>query len=358
MNIIKNIKSLFSKEEPKFSEINNSFNTLSVIKCPEYKKLEEYGYIRTIVDIIKVLNSQNHYHEPDSLVGDLHQVMGQYRERKTVSESAIYEMVILINIHSKVLFRNNSLDINELVRLIDELRYDGISPIDHVYSLRQKAKILYAIKFANDFCRYTNPDDLIRDFKCLSIGKSYYGWHTELLDDKHPHMDCGTKVFIENLTKAWNYITTIDRSNSKPTLNNDLLEDYMFTNNEKKIKEKGLLDTLAEDYEEVPSCYYKLLMPKLPDSGPVYVYNSNNQIERVCYPTSDSLMHMNYYECGFKEILMNNMIDRHVYRVFEDKYERIYIPVEDYSRPIYQDDFVEIKFDSELKKIDYIKERS
>lgn len=60
-------------------------NNVPTFSCPEYKKLSEYGYIRTIADIIKVLNEENHYTHPEELRNDLQETLEHYRERGTVS---------------------------------------------------------------------------------------------------------------------------------------------------------------------------------------------------------------------------------------------------------------------------------
>ena len=126
----------------------------------------------------------------------------------------------------------------------------------------------------------------------------------------------------------------------------------MFSEHEKKIKEKGLLPTLEEDYEEVPECHSTRLMPKCPGAGPIYVINDDKQIQRACHPSDDTLIQQEFYELGFIEILIRNMISRHEY--VEIAGGPVYVPVNDYSKPIFDGNYREIHFDSMEEKRNYI----
>ena len=218
----------------------------------------------------------------------------------------------------------------------------------------QKAKILYAVKLANRICKYTRSNDLIYDLQGLFWGNTSWGWHTKLLDDVHPHINNGISFFLECIAKAWPFITIKDDYTNKMTLNNELLESYMFTNHEKIVKEKGLVSTLKDDYEEVSACHSTLLVPKRPGSGPVYVVGDNKQIQTACHPSGDTLIQKKFYEQGFIEILLRNMIARHEYREFEGIRSTFFIPVKDYSRPIYDARYNEVSFDSEEQKLKFI----
>ena len=330
-----------------------TINNVPTFSCPEYKKLSEYGYIRTIADIIKVLNKQNHYTDPEVLREDLQKTLEPYRERGTVSQSAIDAVRCLIHDYSTFLFRKNKLDLDELARIIDQIPTEGRSAIDRVFSIRQKAKILYAVEFANKICNYTTPNDLIYDLQGLLWGNSK-GWHTKPLDDDHPLMD----NFLDNIKEAWPSITHKDDLFTEATLNNDLLESYMFTDHEKKIINLGLVSTLKEDYEEVEGCHSTRLMPKKSGSGPVYVIGDDEQVKRACNPYDDTLILQKFYEMGFLDVLLKNMVARHEYRIVDEggNYgSSYYVPTRDYSRPIYDYHFHEKSFDSTDEKIKFIK---
>lgn len=331
--------------------LHSNLIEIPVFRCPEYKRLSEYGYIRTIADIIKVLNQSNCYTNPETLIHDLQTVLDSYIERGTVSHSSIDAFSCLINNYSEKLFVRNKLDINKLAYIIDKIPSQNITPIDEVFSIRQKAKILYAIEFANKICKYTNPNHLVSDLCDLFYGMSTWGWHTKLLDDNHPHTNYGVRLFLENITKIWSSITSIDSQSKVATLNNDLLESYMFTDHENKIRQKGLVSTLNEDYEKVPGCYSTRLMPIQSGSGPIYVISDNNQIQKACHPSDDTLLQQEFYEKGFISILIRNLIKRNEYQDIEGVY---YIPVSDYSRPIYDRDYNEMSFEDNEQKFKFI----
>jgi uncharacterized protein (DUF1810 family) len=339
------------------SKVNVVKNTADVLDfcCPKYKMLSEYGYIRTIADIIKVLNQSNCYTDPETLEHDLQMVLEHYRERGTVSQSSIEAFRCLIHDYSTILFDGNKLDIDVLAHIIEKIPYEGRNPIEEVFSIRQKAKILYAVKFANRICKYTNPNDLIYDIQGLFLGKSTWGWSTALLDDDHPHTNYGVRFFLDNISKAWASITYVDEQSKKATLSNDLLESYMFTNHEKKIIGKGLVSTLKEDYEEVSGCHSTRLQPKRPGSGPIYVVNDDKRIQKACHPSDDTLIQQEFYEKGFVSVLMRNLVSRHEYREVEGGRDIFFLPVRDYSRPIYDGNYNEMSFESEEQKIKFIK---
>lgn len=347
----------FSERMSQSTATQETINTAPTFSCPEYKKLSEYGYIRTIADIIKVLNKQNHYTDPEVLRDDLQNILEPYRERGTVSQSAIDAVRCLIHDYSTFLFRGNKLDLDEFARIIDKIPTEGKSAIDKVFSIRQKAKILYAIELANKICNYTTPNDLVYDLQGLFWGNSTWGWHTKLLDDVHPHMDYGIRFFLNNIKEAWPFITHKDDLFTEATLNNDLLESYMFTNHEKKIMDLGLVSTLKEDYEEVGGCHSTRMMPKMPGSGPAYVIGDDKQVKRACHPSDDTLIQQKFYELGFLSVLLKNMVARHEYRIVEEggNYgSSYYVPTKDYTRPIYDDNLREKSFDSIDEKIEFI----
>lgn len=323
--------------------------------CPEYKKLSEYGYIRTIADIIKVLNDQNHYTDPNALVGDLQKTLAPYRERGTVSQSAIAVVDWLIHREWRTLFRGNELDINEFARVIDDIPSEGNSPIDEVFSVRQKAKILYAVELANKICRYTNGSDLADDLHSLFYDNST--WFKKL-DDVHPHMDYGIRFFLDNLSDAWAYITREDGL-SVVTLDNDLLEKYLFTDHEKKILEIGLVQTIEEDYEVVIGCHSTRLLPKKPGAGPVYVLAGDGNYIKACHPSSDTLIQQKMYEHSFVCTLLGCMVRRDEYKKIEVGRGYYYIPLRDYSRPVFEDycgaGIMEMIFETDEEKLDFIR---
>lgn len=330
--------------------------TVPTFACPEYKKLSEYGYIRTIADIIKVLNEQNHYTDSEVLINDLQKTLEPYRERGTVSQSAIDAVRCLIHDQSTFLFMNNELDVNEFARIIDQIHSAEKNPIDDVFSIREKAKILYAVELANKICKYTNPDDLVYDLQSLFCGETIRGWRVKLLDDVHPHMDGGVRYFLDNIKKAWSSISQKDNQLTEATLNNDLLESYMFTSHEKKIKDKGLVATLKKDYNEVSWCGSTRYIPKMPGGGPIYVIvRDNKQLKRACHPSFDTLIQQGFYERSLVSVLLKNMVKRNEYKQVEGCRDDFYIPVKDYTRPVYYMDGKKKEFDSEEEKLAFIK---
>ena len=304
------------------------------------------------------MNKQNHYTDPEALREDLQKTLEPYLERGTVSQSAIDAVRCLVHDYSTVLFRANKLDLNEFARIIDKIPTEGRSSIDKVFSVRQKAKILYAVEFANKICNYTKPNDLIYDLQGFLWGNSTWGWHTKLLSDSHPHMDYGVRFFLDNIKDAWDSITCKDSLFAEATLNNDLLESFMFTEHEKKIMNLGLVATLKEDYDEVEGCHSTRMMPKKSGSGPIYVIGDDKQLKKACHPSDDTLIQQKFYEMGFMSVLLNNMVARHEYRLVDEggNYGSSYfVPVTDYTRPVFETDCREILFDSEDEKIKFIK---
>lgn len=336
-----------NKKEPK--------TNLPTFVCPDYKKLSEYGHIRTIADIIKELNRQNHYTDPEVLENDLLKVLEQYRDRGTVTQSGIDAVRCLVYDHSASLFRDNRLDLEELALIIGKIPTEGSSSIDEVFSIREKAKILYAVEFANKICNYSNPSNLIYDLQDLFWGITKLGWTTELLNDDNPHMDLGVAIFVENIREAWTSITSKNDIHAEATLDNDLLESYMFTDHEKKLKDTGLVSTLKDDYEEQGGCHSTLLFPKKPGSGPVYVIGDDEQVKKACHPSDDTLIQQKFYELGFLRVLLKNMVARHEYKIVDDYRTSFYIPTKDYTRPVFDDDLKEKPFDSLDEKIKFIK---
>ena len=81
-------------------------------------------------------------------------------------------------------------------------------------------------------------------------------------------------------------------------------------------------------------------------------------VDILRFQHDDTHIQQKFYELGFMDVLLNNMVARHEYRLVNEggNYgSSYYVLVKDYTRPVYETDCREKLFDSEDEKIEFIK---
>lgn len=327
-------------------------------ELPKDKKVMAYGMTRTVVDIIKCLNTRNHYKSPEVLINDIRRTLEDYGRRGTLMYGLLECICKRIQDNWSSLFINGVLDVEKLSDCMEDFT-KGNDEIGLIFSTHVKTKILRVVIKANRFRHYTNPQDLASDLTDFYGGREIdWAFLILITGFYHTHVILGLRYFLDNIPKMWKYVT-IDYEGRK-VLDNDKLEDYVFTEHESRVLQLGLDKVLENDYEESPGCHSIAFFPKKVNSGPIYEKDGLNSTPiKACYPSDDALIQQRQYEAGFWNILFRKLIKSKEYVCKYDKDNRrcYYIPSVDYSRPIMEVRdcvYEEVKFMDSKEKLSFI----
>ena len=313
-----------------FIDINDLFPT---IPMPTYQKLNKYGQAKTLVDIIKVLNERNKYTDVRVLENDFHKVIMDYEKRGTVDQSVCYEM--MRSLHELPLMRDGFVDIEQLAKYFEEDEetiYGRSSDLSAVFSRREKTKIIRIAKLINDVKHYTDSEQFIYELTALCSGRWNCGDNHYMNDSFHYPL-----YFVRRgLTVLWNELTT------NGVLDNNKLEQVMFTEHEKRVNELGLRRVIEEDYQQDGPCHPEVYFPNKIGTAPVYVVDRHNRehctgnelFVKSCGEGKGPNAFPNRYEFAIIRPIIEQEVEHGNY-VKKDGY---YIPTSDWrTKPIFHE---------------------
>ena len=354
-------------------------NSISEIKIPESIRLKHYGQVRTLADIVKYLNDKHKYSSLNDLIKDFQEVVDSYKGRGTIGVYTYKRFLhCLTAFESKLfvtpfggikdflqsnMFKNNTdmenslemyrrystLDISVLNEIVDGvyncfwLEKDEDCRFELIYMKRAFAKICRIIQYLNDFRRYTSDDELMDDLRIL-FGGDLGACNTEHVFDDSYHYPF--LFFVNGLSELWKDIAPMG------TLDNDLLEKFMFEDHAMKVEELGLDFVIERDYEQ-DYCHKDVYFPKRVGIGPVYVRIRDGEYVKSCGEGKGPNRYPEWYEMELIKPLIST----------DSNYKEIegyYIPVDDYSRPIYGNTWEhigKIEFENEVEKHRFIEEK-
>jgi hypothetical protein len=237
---------------------------LSAYQIPENYKIREYGYARTLVDIIKVLNDKEHYTSPDTLYADFIKVLEQYSQRGTFTAESRMLIHSVIEQHEHELFSEGKLNIVRLKNLFND-KDCVYKNIEKVFHKRSIAKLIKLVRFFNNDRKYTSSQQILDDFDILFNHRDSYG-RSVLNDPSTRSFGKGAPyyAFLKSLRDLW------DKLVRDGQLDNDLLENVFFEQHDEKVRKFGLSSVLETDYkEEDAPCPNGVRYPV--EGGPVYL---------------------------------------------------------------------------------------
>lgn len=296
-----------------------------------------YGQVRTMVDILKVLNSKMVIKDADDAANRLRNIVEKnVRYGDAYAMAALRALNILIDRYTEA---GKGVDIERLERdMIDIFKEEKTwetLPIVEVFYHYSAEKLVRYIKFLNDFRRYTDfkqiKDDLssIPFSHCSSNDEGYYF-----------SFDRNTiYVLLQSIKNSWKYVS------KDGVLNNEALEQFIFGNYEELLARFGLRKTIKKAYIQSP-CVRSMREPNqykgIPLMAPNFTIRENN-IEKGCsgfqrWPGWNMDFEMKFA----KEILKKDPN----YKLVGD----YFVPREDKSLPTYSLTLGKVKLKSELEK--------
>jgi hypothetical protein len=235
---------------------------LGKLKVPNSYKNQEYGQVRTLADIVKVLNDKNHYTNLTALMTDFENVLEKYIERGTIKADT-YEMFVGVLRNDKYVNKGKRIDINSYLTELLSNRNNFEDRLEDIYYQRSISKLIRIIEFFNTRRHYQSSEEIIADISIL-MNKPY-----QILNDSYHYPLYFFKRGLENLWKE----ITIDG-----VLDNNLLDKIMFEQHEERVNQLGINKVIKMDYQDDGPCHPEVYFPNKLGTAPVYVlYNRCGQ---------------------------------------------------------------------------------
>jgi hypothetical protein len=234
-------------------------NYLGKLNVPNSYKNQEYGQVRTLADIVKVLNDKNHYADFEILMTDFENILKKYIDRGTINEDT-YELFLTVFKNNKYVKKGNRLDINSIFLELHSSRNNFEDRLEDIYYKRSVSKLIRIIEFFNTRRQYQSSEEIIADISIL-MDKPYL-----ILNDSYHYPLYFFKRGLENI---WNEIS------KDGVLDNDLLDKIMFEKHEEKVNQFGLNQVIKIDFQDDGPCHPEVYFPNKLGTAPVYVQNNH-----------------------------------------------------------------------------------
>lgn len=234
-------------------------NYIGKLNVPISYKNQEYGQVRTLADIVKVLNDKNHYADFEILMTDFENILKKYIDRGTINEDT-YELFLTVLKNNKYVKEGKRLDINSIFLELHSSRNNFEDRLEDIYYKRSVSKLIRIIEFFNTRRQYQSSEEIIADIYIL-MNKPY-----QILNDSYHYPLYFFKRGLENI---WNEIS------KDGVLDNDLLDKIMFEQHEEKVNQFGLNQVIKMDFQDDGPCHPEVYFPNKLGTAPVYVQNNH-----------------------------------------------------------------------------------
>jgi len=327
------------------SFVEKNKNTASP-EVPQELLTMMYGQVRTLIDLLKALNKQ----EPIKSRDDARERLAKIIEGNVRygDDYAFMALRTIWCIMSKYEDKGSKVDIEQLEKDMlsfhdrnEYLKTHDIDQILYNYSVRKMVKY---IQFLNEFRRYKDYNLIRKDLRSIPVShcssndpQYYYSFNEDTIDS-----------LWHILRYEWNSVTKDGQ------LDNDFLEEVALGRFDNMVKAQGLKETIRLAYREMP-CYPGVQFPKPREEGtawgPVYRIEGNH-IEKgcsdfSCWPWSDTS-----FEMKFARGLLER--DKNYVGVKTERLGRLYLPISDYTLPVYSLQYGKVRFESQEEKIEFI----
>lgn len=307
-----------------------------------------YGQVRTLIDLLKELNKQEPIKDSDDARNRLIEITE--RNVRYGDEFAFMAMRTVWCIMSRYEQEGSKVDIEQLEKDMlsfhdgnQYLKENGIEQIFYNYSVR---KMIKYIQFLNEFRRYSNYEAIREDLRSIPVS------HCSSNDPQYYFSFYKGTIWRvwEILLDEWENVT------KDGILDNELLEQIAFGRFDNMVKEHGLKETIRLAYGDVgchPDIQASMRRREGTVWGPVYRIDGKH-IEKGCsdfrrWPWTNTSFEMKFAH----EILEK---DRNYMFADSDWRGGLYLPVSDYTLPVYTRYGGRMDFESQEEKIKFIEE--
>lgn len=327
--------------------LKKSTNAVS-LEVPKELLTMMYGQVRTLVDLLKVINKQEPIKDSDDARDRLTEIVE--RNVRYGDEFAFMAMRTIWCIMSRYEQEGSKVDLEQLERDMlsfhngnEYLKANGIEQIFYNYSVRKMVKY---IQFLNEFRRYSDYDLIREDLQSIPAS------HCSSNDPHYYYSFYGRTIYsvCNILFEDWDSLTKNGR------LDNDLLEQVAFGRFDNMVKKHGLKEAIRLAYGGV-GCHPDIQAPyKYKNEriwGPIYQIDGNH-IEKGCsdfrrWPRTNTS-----FEMDFAHKILER--DKNYMWIDTGRLGGLYLPVSDYTLPVYSRYGGKIQFESQEKKMKFIED--
>ena len=328
--------------------LNLNFDPKLGTKAPKAARTQNYGQVRTLADIAMTLNAQNHYDNPQVLLADLNPVLYLYRIRGTVTDDALDSFKAMLEKNAASWFTDGYFDTDKMfAHLQQKADNDAMMALDMIYQRRAMAKIGRVVMLMNEIARYTDVKTLMSDIhRALKEEDS-------TLDDSHNFIwddsfHYPLFFFEQGVQKQWENIIDNDGH-----LDNEKFAKVMFDDHEKRVEELGLAEVIRRDYEDDGPCHPEVFMPKEVATGPIYVEMEEDTYIKSCGEGKGPNRYPERYEMQFLLPVLERLCQGDNPEYIN---ANVFMPIRDYSRPVYSE-WGKVVFRDDAEKKLYLMER-
>ena len=305
-----------------------------------------YGQVRTLVDILKELNKQDPIkdsYDARNRLTEITELNVRYGD-----EFAFMAMRTIWCIMRRYEQEGSKVDIEQLEKDMlsfhdgnEYLKENGIEQIFYNYSVR---KMIKYIQFLNEFRRYKNYEAVQEDLHSIPFS------HCSSNDPHYYYSFYKRTIYgiWGILYEEWENVT------KDGILDNELLEQIAFGRFDNMVKEHGLKETIRLAYGDV-GCHPDIQAPMRRREGTVWgpVYRIDGKhIEKGCsdfrrWPWTNTSFEMNF---------AHEILEKDKNYMLADWRGGLYLPVSDYTLPVYSRYEGKMHFDSQEEKTKFIEE--
>ena len=326
----------------------NEINVNESTKVPKELLTMMYGQVRTLIDVLKELNKQEPIKDSDDAKTRLIEITE--RNVRYGDEFAFMAVRTIWCLMGKYEQDGSKVDIEQMEKDIlsfhegsEYLKEHGIAQIFYNYSVRKMVKY---IQLLNEFRRYSDYETMREDLRSIAFShcssndpQYYYSFYKRTISQIW-------LILIEN----WDNVTKDGR------LDNDLLEQVAFGRFDNMVKEHELKETIRLAYGDV-GCHPDIQAPLMRREGTVWgpVYRiDGKQIEKGCADFRRWPWTSTSFEMRFAHEILEK--DRNYVHIESDWRGGLYLPLSDYTLPVYSRYGGKMHFDSQEEKIKFIEE--
>ena len=330
-----------------FAEVLKDPTAANMIHAPKPYKMMMYGQCRTFADIVKTLNEQKHYHSFEELFPDFGAIIEQYQHRGAVNQDSLDVMERVLYNNKNELFEGNRFHMGRFVEKLEAAFDDKEkSEIDIIFANRQRTKLLILLKTLNDICHYTDVEDLRYDLLSLATGRFNCGDNSYMNDPLPRIGNYPINWFLSGLQKQWDNVTV------NGTLDNQLLEQIMFSEHAKRVKDMGIDQVIASDFTVDSACHPEVFLPKNPGTAPVYVKDDfSRRYIKACGEGKGPRSGHEIYEMQLVKKVLMREVSKGNYEILRERY---YIPVGTVKKPVFIEYYGRVHFASLAEKRKFI----
>lgn len=293
-------------------------------KMPKAVRDMLYGQTRTLVDILKEMNRKEPITDPEGAIMRLTEFLDM--NQRYGDEMAFMAQRTIWCLLSRYRQEGLPFDLDRLEKDMYEF-HDGndfwADSVHEVYFRYCVAKIIRYVSFLNTFRRYRNYEEIDHDI------------HT--VDNNNCGENPRDYFFSMNSHVVhqfrWGLQDNAEEIFSGGRLDEEALERVFFKNHQDLLDALGLERMIEENYGMV-GCHADIQAPMGTLVGPVYRERGKGRYEVSCFGTFRPLLGQTWFEMSKAKELLD--VDPR-YKSFSDRYGRIYIPVEDFSLPVFSE---------------------